>query len=535
MPENRLAERADFFAQVDVIHPGAQTPRRVWGKDLSDTGMFLQASNSFKKGDRIALRFDVDGVEVRVGSAEVVWVRPFEPISVDGQMPGVGIKFLSIEPEHRDVIRRYVGKEGGVDDEPRATWVSMPPLTEEPRIAPLPPSSLSLPPTTPTMLRELRRGGDTMELVSLPPFTMPPADAPVPAPPPLATQPRDEEHPLTGWRFAKENDTLPEREALPDGFTTRFDDEGPAQPQAPLVLDSTPPKQAGVVGDGEPLPEAGRLAALDQAFVDGGIAVADLPSVDERLPHPAAKRPATMPIAFALIGVGTALGALYGLASGDAPPTSTSAAATAAHAPAAPEPVAPEAPLPVAQVDPPLPLARLVDGADRAAAPVEAARPSTNAAATAGASPTAAAPDRAAHAQAPATPAPPERVAPAAGAEPPLPRKAAPPEPAPPPAAKASAAKATPAVVADGRLAVPFPKGAIAKVFTLQNPTRVVVDVKSTAAPPSPPAAFAKGVVRLRTGRPTPDTLRLVVELQDGAKARAPKASFEGDHLVVAW
>src|SRR5207244_9839782 len=87
MPNARLAERAPFFAEVDVVAAGLPAPRRVWGTDVSETGMFLQTTQPFRIGDRVSIRFDVAEREVHVRAAEVMWVRPFEPINVDGKLP----------------------------------------------------------------------------------------------------------------------------------------------------------------------------------------------------------------------------------------------------------------------------------------------------------------------------------------------------------------------------------------------------------------------------------------------------------------
>ena len=88
MPNARLTERAPFFAEVDVLASGAPSPRRLWGSDVSETGIFLQTTQPFRIGDRVSLRFDVQANEVHVRAAEVMWVRPFEPVAVDGKLPG---------------------------------------------------------------------------------------------------------------------------------------------------------------------------------------------------------------------------------------------------------------------------------------------------------------------------------------------------------------------------------------------------------------------------------------------------------------
>jgi Tfp pilus assembly protein PilZ len=108
MQTARLAERAPFSARVDVVPHGTPTALSVWCQDLSETGMFVQTTESFMPGDLLSLRFEVDGQPVHVRAAEVVWVRRFEPINVDGRLPGLGLRFVSIDPPARAALRRAV-------------------------------------------------------------------------------------------------------------------------------------------------------------------------------------------------------------------------------------------------------------------------------------------------------------------------------------------------------------------------------------------------------------------------------------------
>lgn len=166
MAESRLAERASFFAEVDVLTHGEAMPQRYWGQNLSEAGMFVQTSRSFAPGDRLSLRFDVDAQEVHVRAAEVVWVKPFEPINVDGQLPGVGVRFLSVDPPARAAIRRYVNQ----------------------FFAPTDASHVPAPPPEPELPE-----GDYVSLASLRPLSLPPFDSDPPAdarmPPPVTLPP----------------------------------------------------------------------------------------------------------------------------------------------------------------------------------------------------------------------------------------------------------------------------------------------------------------------------------------------------------
>jgi uncharacterized protein (TIGR02266 family) len=166
MANSRLADRASFFAEVDLLCAGESMPQRLWSQDLSEQGMFVQTSRPFAPGDRVSLRFDVDTNEVYVRAAEVVWVKRFEPINVDGRLPGVGLRFLSVDPPSRAAIRRYVN---GIVD------------TLD--------SDVPAPPPEPELLPD----GDYVSLVSLRPLSLPPFDSNPPMsesmPPPSFSEP----------------------------------------------------------------------------------------------------------------------------------------------------------------------------------------------------------------------------------------------------------------------------------------------------------------------------------------------------------
>ena len=170
----RQTDRAPFLAEIDVLAADTPAPRRLWGGDVSETGMFLQTTHPYRVGDRVALRFDLEDNEVHVRAAEVMWVRSFEPISVDGRIPGVGVRFVTLDPPARAALRRLVREEVGGH---RKGDTTLPDLASQA----IPQQSLpatSLPPITQSMIA---RAGDTdierteeMLAMSLPPFTDPP-------------------------------------------------------------------------------------------------------------------------------------------------------------------------------------------------------------------------------------------------------------------------------------------------------------------------------------------------------------------------
>ena len=105
MMNGRMEERRAFVAEVDVLHASEPAPRRLWGNNLSEKGMFLKGCLAFRKGQRLSLRFDLKGQEIFVRSAEVIWIRE----NIDGKEPaGIGLHFNDIDVASRETIRTYV-------------------------------------------------------------------------------------------------------------------------------------------------------------------------------------------------------------------------------------------------------------------------------------------------------------------------------------------------------------------------------------------------------------------------------------------
>ncbi|GEM_PF-5611391 len=105
MLNGRAEERRAFVAEVDVLHAGRPAPKRLWGKNLSEKGMFLQVGHGFRVGQRLSLRFDLNGTEVHIPSAEVVWVRSQKEGVLEA---GAGLRFEDIKPADREKMRTYI-------------------------------------------------------------------------------------------------------------------------------------------------------------------------------------------------------------------------------------------------------------------------------------------------------------------------------------------------------------------------------------------------------------------------------------------
>lgn len=192
MHNARLTERTSFLGQVDVVPHASNRILRVWAQDVSETGMFLQTTQPFTVGETVSLRFDVETNEVHVRAAEVMWVRKFEPIAVDGKLPGVGLRFVSVDPPARAALRRLMPKEASdtiVD--------AAPTLNAQNTQNALPAPKITLPPLTASIIARATGGrgrhpqaGVSQIGISLAPFSLLPVISLPPDDPQLSSEAR---------------------------------------------------------------------------------------------------------------------------------------------------------------------------------------------------------------------------------------------------------------------------------------------------------------------------------------------------------
>lgn len=551
----RQTDRAPFFAEIDVLAADTPAPRRLWGGDVSETGMFLQTTHPYRVGDRVALRFDLDDSEVHVRAAEVMWVRPFEPISVDGRMPGVGVRFVTLDPPARAALRRLVREEAGGH---RKGDTTLPDLASQ-AIPPQTQPATSLPPITQSMIA---RAGDPdierteeMLAMSLPPFTDPPRpeqrqasvdavlapplmraptthfslppDEPAldtearvfatpaavtlgpkrvsrpPSAPPLRERESLADNPFEGWHFRKapELEAAPEESEPPAKLGLSFDDDRPDSLLGPATDDggdSGPeewalPASLAEHDDAEPR----ALGPSSQQSLEFQGAISVLPVSAERRTHRGRPSPKVLPLAAALLCSGALVGVGVGVVSKrierQAVPTLAAASTDAAGAlaPATPDETAPPAP---AAAEPVRPVADV----ERALASVDVVT---------GAFPAVAAPRAAADA---------------------APKAAAPKVAAP----KVATAKA-PAPRPGAQLELAVGEARVLKTFTLAAPHRIVVDLADATLPKGALTPDRPGVTRVRFGAPAPGTSRVVVETEQAA--RQAKARVVDGKLIISF
>lgn len=562
----RQTDRAPFFTEIDVLSAGALVPRRLWGADVSEAGMFLQTTHPFRVGDRVALRFDVDDHEVHVRAAEVMWVRPFEPISVDGRVPGIGLRFVTLDPPARAALRRLVRTAAGEhragdttlpereslalpSDPPRASSapaathsmlaragapraeraeelpaISMAPFTEVPRAhqhgeragngsTPPPPTVAierwSLPPDEPAFHGDLGVAHAPAAVTLGPKRTSAPPAAPATSNTPAA-------EPFAGWTFRALDDAAAavHESTPPEPLGLAFDDERPGSLLEAAHDDDSGPRELhlpALTRDDEPEP-----SVLGAAHDDDG-ALAAKPVVTERRRATQRRPMRALPLAAALLCSGALVGVGVGVISkrierlpaapvAEGVPAATSPMVGAPASPTAPpvhEPALAVSTTSVASAPTPV---QAVATAERALTPVDV---------VAGAAPTPV--ERVASARAPAaatTTAPGRSTARA--------------RPATAPTTSALTAHALGA-----RVEVAVGNARVLKTFTLTGPNRVVVDLAEATLPGAAATPDDPGVTRVRFGAPAPGTARVVVETAE--VARQPSARVVDGRLLISF
>ncbi len=575
MHNARLTERASFQGQVDVVPHASDRPLRVWGQDVSETGMFLQTTQPFCAGETVSLRFDVDEAEVHVRAAEVVWVRG--PVRVDGKVPGIGLRFLSLDARARSALRRRARPV----EEARDTIVDVAPAESRsagggPAGQGLPEPRVTLPPLTESILQKARglfrsrrirqeAAGADVPTLSLAPFSRPPLaislppDQP-PSPRAVTLGPAPRERRLegddadvdlfVGWTFRprdKDDEFTDsasrvgqlstgsspggdELAARPEGreFHEPFDDDAPFSLIKSIIEDpsivesaSLPPEDSRETPslDAGPQRDEFLLGSLPPAVDEGALSIRHLPLVDERRPAPRTQHRLRTAATFILAG--SCAGAVVGMLLHERGQTTTTTLSSL-PAPVTSAPGAqPEPSLPTLQplVPPSVDVAEV--GLPRAEAP------------------------RLALIQTIAT----DQAPPAATAH-----KSAPNQPkaASTGAGRAPAATSSgPSVAANnqaigkttassprarpGHLEVDLPlAGKVKGVFALSSPSRVVIDLEGARLPAATMNIDEGGIVQLRFGHPQPQIQRVVVVVA-GDKPQQPRARVAGQRLRVSW
>jgi len=106
----RVHPRVDFFSKVKITVPDDSTAIDVFAGNVSTGGMFLRSNRPLDRGRKVGLEFDLNDVPVKVDEGEVVWNKPFEPISIDGSPSGMGVEFKSLSGDSRQQIESFISE-----------------------------------------------------------------------------------------------------------------------------------------------------------------------------------------------------------------------------------------------------------------------------------------------------------------------------------------------------------------------------------------------------------------------------------------
>ncbi len=105
--DNRLSPRID--AEFEVTAHSENNFYQGLSENLSEGGLFFETYATHQIGDRLEVRFTLPGSDTTIeAEVEVRWVRPHNPLS--DTAPGIGVRFLRLDPAARSQIERFTRK-----------------------------------------------------------------------------------------------------------------------------------------------------------------------------------------------------------------------------------------------------------------------------------------------------------------------------------------------------------------------------------------------------------------------------------------
>lgn len=106
--ERRRAPRV--LVDLEVDYASEDNYLFAYITDISATGIFVKTTTPEVPGTHLNLRFS-DGANPIECEGEVIWINPFRPGAPDNLHPGMGIRFVGLDDDHRirllDLIRRF--------------------------------------------------------------------------------------------------------------------------------------------------------------------------------------------------------------------------------------------------------------------------------------------------------------------------------------------------------------------------------------------------------------------------------------------
>lgn len=172
--DKRGMPRVDFFDKVKVQEKSGRS-QELFASNISQGGIFLRTNRPFPRGQKITLEFRTPRGEVKVEEAEVMWTKPFDPISLDGTPAGMGIQFTQVPADSSSRIADLIVAELGENAVQEKPPPPPPPAVKTPSPQPAKPPPLpAAPPPAPQSV--------TPPVPAAPP-SVPPAPSPWAQPP----------------------------------------------------------------------------------------------------------------------------------------------------------------------------------------------------------------------------------------------------------------------------------------------------------------------------------------------------------------
>jgi len=105
--QQRAHPRVSFFEMVRVRVAQTGAVLDVFARNLSLSGVFLCTNDPLPQGTTISVQFDTPAGMVQIDEAEVVWFKPYAPVS-DGTIPGMGVIFRNMAPMARERLNSCI-------------------------------------------------------------------------------------------------------------------------------------------------------------------------------------------------------------------------------------------------------------------------------------------------------------------------------------------------------------------------------------------------------------------------------------------
>ncbi len=115
--DRRIHERV--LVDIEVDYKADETFLFAYITDISAMGIFVRTNNPEPEGTRLNLCFRVPdelGGQLVEIEGEVIWINPFRP-NEPSRQPGMGIQFVDMTQQQRDMILRMVRTFAYLDDD----------------------------------------------------------------------------------------------------------------------------------------------------------------------------------------------------------------------------------------------------------------------------------------------------------------------------------------------------------------------------------------------------------------------------------